>query len=1057
MKHSVLAFCLACLAGFASASENWWQYSPDRGFRFESLPAQIVLYEPGWNALYAKKLNQQNLLSGAVTPGKEGVLHCEMRFQSPEPRKVQELALEFQLPAKTPFLLLDKLKVDLPRSLNEQKWIILGGWKAKSLTIPLASGASLILRGDLDVWCQDNRRFGGSRFLLRLRFSPKAGMLEAASLKFEVERKGVVSLPQDLAGVMNRGLRDEVAGDGQGGWTDQGPENDLRQLPAGLLRFGGASFRIVDEENNRGKAAIVLGRNVSGACEFPLQGRGNWLYFLHASAWGARNAEIGEIDVTFADGSGQTFPVIQNRDVGNWWMPSHFKNATNVWSVENPQCYVGLYLSQFPLKRNDPVRIRLRSGAGACWMIPAISLGNARIPVEQFDKTVYLVPGREWATLDFPVTVQKGSVLDFSDQLDAPAGKYGPVRISPEGHFVFAQAPERRIRFFGVNLSYGANFPSRANAEKLAERLAAVGYNVVRFHHQDGGLTGSGDEMFNRENLDRLDYFIAALKKRGIYFMTDLYVSRVRPCYAPLAGAFPVKHYSPALFKALIPILPEAMEDWKLFCRRWLLHENPYTGMVWGRDPALFQVSLVNEGNLDFFWNTTAETERLYREKFFRWMAERFPAESATASRSEPRFLQFLNELQRNALLEQKRFLRDELKLDLLCAGINMESSPALTAQRNLLDVVDDHLYFDHPSFPVSNWKLPASYRQYSAIRRKGNNFPAALFSSRIYGKPFTVSEFNYCAPNRFRCESGALLGAYAALQDYDALIRFDWASSEQTALQPAPLSAFAAANDPLAQFSDRLAMLLFRRGDVRPAREKVVCEIPDASEWKTAAAKYPQSFRELGFIAQVGSRAGGADPADATESPWCGERPLSNAAVETLRRRFRFDNIAQSASGELYLDAAKGVLKISAPRTAAITLPGGSEVSGVLAVRGADVPQTIALSSLDGKLLAESGRILLLHLTDTLNFQAKFSDANRNTLYKWGSSRLLVRRGRAEVSFLHRDAGEMEVFALHADGSVARQLPRRVENGRLFFTVDTALDDKGVLAYRISRRESNR
>ncbi|UKI30009.1 MAG: hypothetical protein L6W00_18595 [Lentisphaeria bacterium] len=55
----------------------------------------------------------------------------------------------------------------------------------------------------------------------------------------------------------------------------------------------------------------------------------------------------------------------------------------------------------------------------------------------------------------------------------------------------------------------------------------------------------------------------------------------------------------------------------KLFCRRWLLHENPYTGMVWGRDPALFQVSLVNEGNLDFFWNTTAETERLYREKIF--------------------------------------------------------------------------------------------------------------------------------------------------------------------------------------------------------------------------------------------------------------------------------------------------------------------------------------------------------------------------------------------------------------------------------------------------------
>ena len=109
------------------------------------------------------------------------------------------------------------------------------------------------------------------------------------------------------------------------------------------------------------------------------------------------------------------------------------------------------------------------------------------------------------------------------------------------------------------------------------------------------------------------------------------------------------------------------VEDWKLFCRRWLLHENPYTGMVWGRDPALIQVSLVNEGNLDFFWNTTAETERLYRKRFSRWMAERYPAESATASRSEPRFLQFLNELQRNALLEQKRFLREELKVEVCC------------------------------------------------------------------------------------------------------------------------------------------------------------------------------------------------------------------------------------------------------------------------------------------------------------------------------------------------------------------------------------------------------
>lgn len=1051
MKHLMFVLCLIYVAELAAASENWWQFSPDKGFRFESLPAQVVLYEPGWNILSAKKLNQQGLLQHTITPEKDEKLNCNIRFLSPEQRKVQELALEFQLPAKTTFVQLDKLKVDLPQKLNDQKWIILGGWKAKSLTIPLASGSSLILKGDLDIWLQDNRRFGGSCFLLRLRFTPKGGMLDSAVLRFEIERKSIASVPQDLSAVINRGVRDDIAGDGLGGWTDQGPENDLRQLSPGILHFGGVAFKIVDEKTNNGKAAIVLGRTFPHSCEFPLRGRGNWLYFLHASAWGKRDSEVGKISVAFADGSSQNISVVQNRDVGNWWMPAHFFNATNVWSIENPQCYVGLYLSQFQLKRNDPVRIRLNSGSESFWMVPAISLGDAKIPVEQFDKTMYIVPGKEWAKLDFPSTVEAGSPLDFSDQLDAPAGKYGPVKISADGHFYFEQTPERRIRFFGVNLCFGANFPSHANADKLAERLAAVGYNAVRFHHQDDGLINPANGKLNQANLDRLDYLISALKKRGIYFLTDLLVSRSSPCYAQLAEAFPMKHYSPAAFKALIPILPQAMKDWKVFCRNWLLHKNPYTGMVWGQDPALFQVSLINEGNLDFFWNTTAQIEKLYQKKFSTWMAKKFPTESAMASRSNPRFLQFLNEMQLKAFLEQRHFIRDELKLDVLCTSINMESSPALTVLRKHFDVVDDHAYFDHPSFSVSDWKLPNNYRQYSAIKRKGDNFPAALFSSRIFGKPFTVSEFNYCAPNRFRYESGALLGAYAALQDWDALVRFDWASSEQTALNPAPMSAFASSNDPLAQFSDRLAMLLFRRGDVRPASEKIICDIPDT---KNAVAKYSQSFRELGFIAQIGSRAGGANLAIATEAAWTDEMPLNSSTLEILRQKLNRTGIAESSTGELQLDSSKGILKICTPRTVSISLPSGSESTAQLTICNADAPQTISASSLDGECLSKSGRILLLHLTDTLNFQAKFSDSNRNTLYQWGSSQLLVRRGKANVAFLHDAAAEMDVFALNADGSVAQPIARRIEGRMLFFTIDTALTSKGVMAYLIARRK---
>ena len=59
----------------------------------------------------------------------------------------------------------------------------------------------------------------------------------------------------DLAPAVNRGFADEEPDDGQGGWTDEGP-NDMRNLPTGEWRLNGVPFRILGPGDHQGKSCL---------------------------------------------------------------------------------------------------------------------------------------------------------------------------------------------------------------------------------------------------------------------------------------------------------------------------------------------------------------------------------------------------------------------------------------------------------------------------------------------------------------------------------------------------------------------------------------------------------------------------------------------------------------------------------------------------------------------------------------------------------------------------------------------------------------------------------
>lgn len=67
----------------------------------------------------------------------------------------------------------------------------------------------------------------------------------------------------------------------------------------------------------------------------------------------------------------------------------------------------------------------------------------------------------------------------------------GNEPVGANGHVwavgdIFANASGERLRFWGTNLSFKSNFPDKKDAEALAKRLRAFGFNVVRLRFADG-------------------------------------------------------------------------------------------------------------------------------------------------------------------------------------------------------------------------------------------------------------------------------------------------------------------------------------------------------------------------------------------------------------------------------------------------------------------------------------------------------------------------------------------------------------------------------------------
>lgn len=709
------------------------------------------------------------------------------------------------------------------------------------------------------------------------------------------------------------------------------------------------------------------------------------------------------------------------------------------------------------------------------------------------DGPITIQPGPDWLPLDVTLDVEPGSALDFSNVIprEAPAGKSGRVIVNPQGHFAFARRPDEAVRFYGVNLCFSAHYLDHELADRLAERLWRIGYNALRIHHYERDLmdrSGGPGIRFLPDRLDQLDYLFAALKKRGIYVTTDLFVSRP----VPAAVVHPGKSGTIGMdeYKMAVHVNDRAFEDFKSFTRALLDHVNPYTGLRYADDPALAWISLVNEncpGN--FIGRLKGPLRNDWQQAWNKWLTARYKNRTALTTALGPLpddqdasqgsiplqnvhakspattvFNVFLAEVERDFFGRTRKFLREELGSQALLTDINAWTNPVqLQAVRDGFDYVDDHFYVDHPKFLERRWSLPSSCPNTSPVAGGASGGRRCAFT-RLFGKPFTITEFNYSSPGRFRGVGGILTGALGAVQDWDGIWRFAYAHNRNNIAEPGPLNYFDVSADPLNQAAERASLCLFLRGDLRPAKHAVaitassrqLLDSPSSSRDKTPP------WDGLAWLTRVGWSVDDNSTAIANQL----NLPLTGGAIDpfardaagsilgTLREHDWIPSVNrteltakrfQSANGDVTIDAPEDILTLDTPRTAGGFAPAGKRiVTRAASIEILDTDATVWVSSLDNNAIPVSGRLLITHLTDLQNTGARYAGRDRKVLLAWGGLPHLVQTGRARITLRLENPTAAKVFALSSDGKRLSELPATPSEHAGTLTIPLSIDGGG-------------
>jgi hypothetical protein len=336
------------------------------------------------------------------------------------------------------------------------------------------------------------------------------------------------------------------------------------------------------------------------------------------------------------------------------------------------------------------------------------------------------------------------------------------------------------------------------------------------------------------------------------------------------------------------------------------------------------------------------------------------------------------------------------LKKDLGCKSpisdtqVSYGGAGGVRRESETCDYIDIHGYWEHPSYTRSEkgWVTDFRINNTTQVSSPSGGTLGGLAFHRVKGFPFSVSEYNTPAPNDHGAELFPLLGAMAALQDWDALYSYTYRDFgkdyEDTRIRK--YFHLIGRSDLLVHIP--AAVHLFRLGALQPASETTTVVLPRDQAAHLARTDY----RLTGLWNRLGAGLGTAwlRRVELVVKP-TGEPEVQNG-LPPVEGLVSSETVSWNPTDEkgpwFSLDVPSVRLLIG--HVGGRTVPVGDTT---FAVDGRPWPKDlpayacISLTALDGKPVAESKRLLLAASARTENTNMKWNEDRTSLVGKdgWG------------------------------------------------------------------------